>query len=99
MLLLSGGTLWYKSGELDVDSVCLLMSLRLPEGLNWWVYKMSEDFQQDYMITDHSAGDAPGTPEPLLAYSCPSLNILSSFSFLVLFRTQHVSFCSEPLKY
>lgn len=44
MLLLSGGTLWYKSGELDVDSVCLLMSLRLPEGLNWWVYKNVRGF-------------------------------------------------------
>lgn len=62
-----------------MDSVCLLMSLRLPEGLNWWVYKMSEDFQQDYMITDHSAGDAPGTPEPLLTYSLSLLKYIEQF--------------------
>lgn len=51
------------------------------------------------MITGHSTGGARGTPQLLLAYSSPSLNTLSSLSFLGLFRAQHIFFCSEPLKY
>lgn len=55
------------------------LSLSLPEGLNWYVHKMSQYFHQDYVITDHSAGDIPDRSDLLPAHTCPSLNILNAF--------------------